>query len=832
MSSTNLLNVSNDDALQLTSILFQCFAVIILGYVSGRLSIISETQSRGITNFVSFFSLPSLIFLSLARCDLSAIDWYFVASVFISKVIVFVLVVIITLLVTRPCNLGKAGLYGMLVTQSNDFAIGYPILSSLYDSSQPHFADYLYVVAPLQLLFINPCGLFLLEMYKYRQAEDASSSVTKTRTIVIIGTVLKNTITNPIVVMTLAGLIWNLFLGNTVPEMLAGLCQSLANAFSSTSLFLLGLNIVQETGLIGNSAKIMVPCTLSAVKLFILPVILRLVTQYLVRGTENYVFTMASFAFLYGTIPCAPTSVIFALIYNLGSWVTSYALIVSTIISAPLLFVSANMIRYSEYTPEQVTHDLCLTIYTISLIAIPCAVWTLFIFICGRKWTSITHRVTFGLLITQLIVAVGGYLMPHDSTVMKLRYFVPEFGIFASRIWTALLALTFALLRKRSLCFVLRVQNFLFAGAFLLTIIMTLTLYLVAPYSPESSIDPFFKFGSYQTLPSLALTTLSAIITGIAIISQQRDNASANMYSRLNVESSVDSGRESPVQPIAVDVEQQQQPEEPSNSIDADAISIEDLVSSTIVNGSCQGADCSNTHRRKSCLKYLQRYLHDTNDELVPVKGERLSLSFQRHIQQTHHLALLLILLLSMIIDFAVSVSKLFNEKFTGIHVELVSLDIFLVYGQAISTFVLFGLDTTTFIDIWRRLCFHFSLDNSNHHQQHNPQQSTDITINESHYICHQFSTYHLEKCAKDICFLISCRKSEVCVFKGCDLVNWLLKSGLTTDRKSGRTYATNLLRGHLIRSLDRSSHFLDASTFYQFLTVPRSSLNEQPTNN
>ncbi|XP_015781840.1 integral membrane protein GPR155 [Tetranychus urticae] len=802
-------STGSDDALQMVSILFQCFAAIILGYVSGRLSIISEDQSKGITNFVSYFSLPALIFISLAKCDLSQIDWYFVASVFIAKVVIFVLVVVITLLTTRPCHLGKAGLYGMLVTQSNDFAIGYPILSSLYANSQPHFADYLYVIAPLQLLFINPCGLFLLELYKYRQSI-ANSSASPSNAFIIIGKVLKNTLTNPIVVMTIGGVIWNFTFGNTVPSMLNGLLQSFANAFSSTSLFLLGLNIVQESGLIGNSSKIVVPCTLSAVKLFVLPLVLRLIARYLVRGTETYVFTMTNFAFLYGVIPCAPTAVIFALIYNIGSWVTSYALIVSTVISAPLLFVSSSMIRYSDYTPEQVTHDLCLTIYIISLIAIPCAIWTLIIFVCGRKWTSVTHRITFGLLLTQLIVAIGGYLMPHDSVVIKFRYFVPVFGIFASRIWTSLLALTIALLRKKSLCYVLRAQNYFFGGAFFFTFILTAALYLVAPFSSQSSIDPYFKFGTYQTIPTLAVTIVSIIITGSAVILQQRDNAAANMYERLNstVESSIDSGRESPVREVS-------QENLPSHSRDPDTVSIEDLMNSTIIEQSCQGSQCTEIHRRKSCLKYLQQYANNTQAEMIPVPGERLTVSFQKHIQRTSHVSLLLILLLSMVIDLAVTISKAFNEKFTGIHVELVSLDIFLVYGQAISTFVLFGLDVSPLIDVWRRFYFYFSRRN---------EQDDESVSDESYQIHHQFSTYHLDKCAKDICFFISSGGNEIFVFKGCDLVTWLIRSGLVLNRKSGRNYASHLLRSHLIKSIENHNYYLDTSSFYQFLKSSRSS--------
>lgn len=51
----------------------------------------------------------------------------FLLSVLIAKSIVFIFVAVITLLISRTAKLGKAGLFAIFCTQSNDFAIGYPI---------------------------------------------------------------------------------------------------------------------------------------------------------------------------------------------------------------------------------------------------------------------------------------------------------------------------------------------------------------------------------------------------------------------------------------------------------------------------------------------------------------------------------------------------------------------------------------------------------------------------------------------------------------------------------------------------------------------------------
>lgn len=91
------------------------------------MKLISESGMKGLNTFVGTFSLPSLIFLSLAELDLSAVNWLFLLSIFIAKSIVFFAVIVLTILVTRPINLGSAGLHAIFCTQSNDFAIGYPI---------------------------------------------------------------------------------------------------------------------------------------------------------------------------------------------------------------------------------------------------------------------------------------------------------------------------------------------------------------------------------------------------------------------------------------------------------------------------------------------------------------------------------------------------------------------------------------------------------------------------------------------------------------------------------------------------------------------------------
>lgn len=101
-------------------------------YAAGRLNIVSKTESKGIATFVGTFALPSLIFLSLARLDFTTVNWTFLLAILLAKGIIFLCVILITLFVSKPINLGRAGIFAIFCTQSNDFALGYPISKYIY----------------------------------------------------------------------------------------------------------------------------------------------------------------------------------------------------------------------------------------------------------------------------------------------------------------------------------------------------------------------------------------------------------------------------------------------------------------------------------------------------------------------------------------------------------------------------------------------------------------------------------------------------------------------------------------------------------------------------
>lgn len=105
----------------------QSFAIILVGYLFGLFKIIPPSEARAISELVGKLALPALLFQNLATLDLTAINWGFMSGIFIAKVTVFLVTTILTLIISRPFNIGRAALFGIFTTQSNDFALGLPI---------------------------------------------------------------------------------------------------------------------------------------------------------------------------------------------------------------------------------------------------------------------------------------------------------------------------------------------------------------------------------------------------------------------------------------------------------------------------------------------------------------------------------------------------------------------------------------------------------------------------------------------------------------------------------------------------------------------------------
>ncbi|XP_043238091.1 integral membrane protein GPR155-like isoform X2 [Amphibalanus amphitrite] len=434
----------------------ECFAVILCGYLAGRMGLIRPDEISGLNKFVGNFVLPALIFLSLANLNFGDVNWGFLVILYGAKALVFVLVVLVTAVASYPTNVGRAGLYGIFCTQSNDFALGYPLVQALYAKTHPDYASYLYLAAPSSLMLLNPIGFLLLELQRARSAAKVSSSWFETGQRVLTGIG-----TNPVVFMTFLGIVANGVFDHCLPNILEGILKVLGQAFSASALFMLGIQMVGKVKSMKGST-LLVPLILISVKCFFLPLIVRGLLVHFPPPGEN-IRDFQDYGFLIGTFPTAPGVFVFAKLYNIDVDMLSSALVACTFLAMPFMLLSARMASIGQVNVAAYVSSLrrfVLHMTSVGACTLACVVLVLLI---TRKHRRVPYQTTVHLLAAQLLAAVGAllwYSLEDDVPwQLYLKYTVFTLGQFAGRVWAALLAVTLTLVSRYTVGVVQRLRT-------------------------------------------------------------------------------------------------------------------------------------------------------------------------------------------------------------------------------------------------------------------------------------------------------------------------------------------------------------------------------------
>ncbi len=397
--------------------LAECFGIVVLGYLAAKFGLVSEVESRGLSTFAGSFALPALVFGSLCSLDLGCVSWSFLGAILVAKAALFAVVLVGTLLVVRPFDPARAGLFAIFVTQSNDFALGFPILQAVYGKTHPEIPMYLYLMAPISLIILNPVGFVLMEMGTQSHSEEEGMAVTgRVRAI----NVLKSVASNPIIFMTVAGIIGNFVFSQTLPDVLDRLLTTLGASFSACALFLLGLRMVGKRGS-GTDSKssrvsaLLVPAVLILLKTVALPLVAREAVNTIgageegggghnstVAGRENKTEVFSDFAFLYGTFPTAPSVFVYATRYEVEVDMTAAAMVACTFVAAPIMFVSARLLSLTNVNPADYIDELDGFLLDISILGVSAAAWTLLVFAATKRYTRVPHFMTLALVISQV----------------------------------------------------------------------------------------------------------------------------------------------------------------------------------------------------------------------------------------------------------------------------------------------------------------------------------------------------------------------------------------------------------------------------------------------
>ena len=95
-------------------------------------------------------------------------------------------------------------------------------MKALYEDSHPEYLQYIYLIAPISLVLLNPIGFTLLEIH--RQKQDTSH---QRRKIAVSLHVIKDVLLNPIVFMSVVGIAGNFLFKQNVPVVIDDILEVL-----------------------------------------------------------------------------------------------------------------------------------------------------------------------------------------------------------------------------------------------------------------------------------------------------------------------------------------------------------------------------------------------------------------------------------------------------------------------------------------------------------------------------------------------------------------------------------------------------------------------------
>ncbi|XP_046303134.1 integral membrane protein GPR155 isoform X2 [Marmota monax] len=782
---THGFNSTNDSpSMSITRLfpaLLECFGIVLCGYIAGRANVITSTQAKGLGNFVSRFALPALLFKNMVVLNFSNVDWAFLYSILIGKASVFFIVCVLTLLVASPdSRFSKAGLFPIFATQSNDFALGYPIVEALYQTTYPEYLQYIYLVAPISLMMLNPIGFIFCEIQKWKDSQNASQNKVK-----IVGLGFLRVLQNPIVFMVFIGIAFNFILDKKVPVYMENFLDGLANSFSGAALFYLGLTMVGKIRRLKKSAFVVLILLITA-KLLVLPLLCREMVELLDKGDSVVNHTsLSNYAFLYGVFPVAPGVAIFATQFNMEVEIITSGMVISTFVSAPIMYVSAWLLTFPTMDPKPLAYAIQNVSFDISIISLV----SLSIVCAGMMiWNFVKEKNFVG----QILVFVLLYS-----------------SLYSTYLWTGLLAISLFLLKKRE-----SVQipvGIIIISGWGIPALLVGVLLITGKHNGDS-IDSAFFYGKEQMITTAVTLFCSILIAGISLMCMNRTTQAGHYegFGQSQSHKAVEPGNtafdESPAPTNEPELFTSSIPETSccSCSMGNGELcypSIEPAANTSTsgpVTPSFEKNDhCVSRCNSQSCIlaQEEEQYLHSGDQQL------------------TRHVLLCLLLIIGLFANLSSCLWWLFNQEPGRLYVELQFFCAVFNFGQGFISFGIFGLDKHLIILPFKRR-LEFLWNNKETAENRDSPVSEEIKMT-----CQQFIHYHRDLCIRNIVKERRCgAKTSAGTFCGCDLVNWLIEVGLASDRGEAVIYGDRLVQGGVIQHITNEYEFRDEYLFYRFL--------------
>jgi predicted permease len=284
------------------------FAVIGLGYVSGRTRFFTEEATAYLTKFVFYFALSAMIFRFAASLELEQLlDWTFIKAYLAATATVYVIATGVSML--RGVSVAEAAVEAQCSVIGNIGFLGIPMLALLMG---PEAVAPIIIMLSVDLIIFSSLIVILIT-----GSRGAGLSLGIFRTVVM------GLVKNPMIVSVVLGIAWSSW-ELPMPAPAEEFLALLGAAATPGALFAIGASLATKS-----AERLSVAFTISAFKLFIHPAAVAL-TALVIWPVDPFAAKVMVAA---AALPVAGNVYILAQHYNVAPQRVSAAILVSTAIS-------------------------------------------------------------------------------------------------------------------------------------------------------------------------------------------------------------------------------------------------------------------------------------------------------------------------------------------------------------------------------------------------------------------------------------------------------------------------------------------------------------------
>jgi predicted permease len=306
-------------------IIVPVFGMVLVGWAIGRTRLLTVEGLRGLTNVTFYALFPALLFRSMAKVRLEALDLEILLVFFGAGLLLFFLMLPLgRFLGMRPADRTVFSLSG---TFSNGVGIGIPFVS--YAFGEAGLVPLLMIIA-LNSLILLTLSSFLLEV--------AAQGGARGRLLGKLGSAVLRMLKHPIIPSIFAGLAWSeltaVVPGLATPIVIDRVLQALAAAAPPCGLIMAGASLAH----VGLKEHWQPAAIATVFKLAVLPL--------MVWTSGRYLFTLdplwLTVATLNAAMPAGANVYLVAQLYRAGVGLATNAVVIST--AASVFTLSATLL--------------------------------------------------------------------------------------------------------------------------------------------------------------------------------------------------------------------------------------------------------------------------------------------------------------------------------------------------------------------------------------------------------------------------------------------------------------------------------------------------------